>query len=98
MKIKWLMTIKAGGKFFKFFSKELIIFLIIANILFALSNIPLFILIARTPQKTVYPLNQPNQLYDFNGYLSAITQGQNGFWYFRNPYTTENAPPSIFYF
>lgn len=72
-------------------------FVIIAHIYFLLSNIPLLNLIRRTPPGTTFPLFQPGQIPDYNGYLSAITLGQNGYWYFRNPYTTEKAIPGLFY-
>lgn len=81
--------IKIKGYFF--------IFLIIANIYFLLASIPQFILIKRAPANTIYPLFQVSQIPDYNGYLSAITLGQNGYWYFRNPYTSEKPIISIFY-
>lgn len=78
-------------------SKSFLIFFLIANILFYLSNIPLINYIQKNPKDTVFTLFQPRFSADYNGYLSAITMGQNGFNYFRNPYTTEKAIPSIFY-
>lgn len=75
-----------------------IFFFLIANIYFALSNIPLLISSSRTPPKSVFPLYHSPYPYDYNVYLSTITLGQNGYWLNRDAFTSEKTKPGIFYF
>lgn len=78
-------------------SLRFIIYIIIANILILLSNLPLFIRIQRTPPGFTFPLTHSDSYHDYALYLSAITQGKNGSLLFRDPYTTETSKPGIFY-
>lgn len=74
-----------------------IVYLLIANLLVIISNIPLFIKIARTPPHLTYPLVHATWAHDYYLYLSAITQGQAGNWLYQDAYTSEPTTPGIFY-
>lgn len=83
-----------------FFQKHLpaLIFFLLIHVYFILSNVPLYILHTRNTADTVFPLYHSPNPYDYNVYLSVITQGKNGQWLMKDAYTTEKTNPTLFYF
>lgn len=81
----------------KVFSNKFILYIIITHLLILASNSFLIIQLFRIPKDTFFFLNHNETLYDYNMFLAIITQGQNGLWLFKDPYTTEPTAPSIFY-
>lgn len=77
--------------------RKFFIYFLIANLYFLSGNIPLIISYLRTPNNTVFPFIHSENPYDYNVYLAVITEGQNGFWLFKDPFTSENTKPGIFY-
>lgn len=77
--------------------KKFLVFFIVFQLYIFLSNYPIIKLANRTPANSNYPFIDVDRFGDYNGYLSAITQGQNGFLFFHNPYTTEESPANLFY-
>jgi hypothetical protein len=85
-------TVKFGFKF------AFIFYFIIANIYFIFANAPLYIQVKRTPAWSFFPMYHLYAPFDYNTYLSVITQGANGEWLMKDAYTTEKTNPTIFYF
>lgn len=77
--------------------REFIIFFLIANVCIFLSNIPLIIQHSRAPAGTKFPLYHSDHPYDYNVYLSAITQGANGSLLMKDVFTSEETSPTTFY-
>lgn len=75
-----------------------ILFILIALIYVAASQIPLYTEIQNTFPGTYYPLYHTNSDFDFNAYLSVITQSKHGEWLMRDVFTTEETNPTLFYF
>jgi len=80
----------------KLFSKQLLFFIIIANCLFLISQIPLFLHIQRNPAGSLYPLVHFEFSHDYYAYLAAITQGKAGYLLHFNSYSAEPAAKGIF--
>jgi hypothetical protein len=78
-------------------TRGFILFFLIANLYFLASNVFLLTQIRKAVPDSVYTLSHNTSIYDYNMYLSAITQGQHNDWLFRDPYTSESVKPSIFY-
>lgn len=78
--------------------KNFLFYFLIANLLLLASNIPLFIANSKTPPGSYFPLYHHNAHYDYNVYLSVITQGKNGQWLMKDAYTSEKTNPTVFYF
>ncbi len=74
-----------------------IIFLIITNLLLIFSQAATLIRFLKTPQNRIFPFVHTDWAHDYYLYLSVITQGENGSWLYRDPYTTEPTNPGIFY-
>lgn len=82
----------------KYITRPLILFFLIANLYFAFSNIPLFILNSKAPSWSIFPIyHHTENVNDYNLYLSVITMGQNGYILNRDAFTSENTSPGIFY-
>jgi hypothetical protein len=75
-----------------------VLFICISVIYFFLSQISFINEIRSKPPYTVFPLYHTNSDFDFNAYLSVITQSKNGAWLMTDPYTTEPTNPTLFYF
>ncbi len=75
----------------------LLIFFILANILLIFSQTPTLIRYLKTPQDRIFPFVHTDWAHDYYLYLSVISQGENGSWLYRDPYTTEPTNPGIFY-
>lgn len=80
-----------------FFSKKFWIYFFLANILFVLSNIQIIVRQIYLPETWVNTLQHFSWSHDYYLYLSAVNQGANGKWLFRNNYTSEKTSPSVFY-
>ncbi|OGG17603.1 hypothetical protein A3D78_05105 [Candidatus Gottesmanbacteria bacterium RIFCSPHIGHO2_02_FULL_39_14] len=78
--------------------KSFIYYFFFANFLFLLSNLPLFYFIFRSLPNTVFTLNHSITDFDYNVYLSVITQGSYGDWLMKDAFTTESTNPTLFYF
>ena len=78
--------------------RSLFLFLLIANILFLLSNTVFILHIVRNPPDKVFSLMHGDWFHDFYSLVSFITEGQNGYWLKREQYTTENIPPTLLHF
>ena len=77
--------------------RKFLIYFLIANLYFLAGNIPLIISYFRTPLNTVFPLIHSDSSYDYHVYLSVINEGQNGFWLFKDHFTSDDTKPGIFY-
>ncbi|OGG20010.1 hypothetical protein A3D03_06240 [Candidatus Gottesmanbacteria bacterium RIFCSPHIGHO2_02_FULL_40_13] len=86
------------NKLFKLISGYFLVYFFIAQLYFFLANLPLLINIIRTSKDTFFPLFHSANHYDYNMYLSVITQGAKGLWLAQDPYTSEITNPSLFYF
>lgn len=76
----------------------LILYAALSQLYLILSVAPIWILWRKTPPDTVFPLYNLHQaLPDFYGTLAIMTMGSQGAWLYRNPYTSEVAPPVILY-
>lgn len=78
--------------------RNFFLFLLIANILFLLSNTVFVLHKVRNPPDKVFSLMHGDWFHDFYSLISFITEGQNGFWLKREQYTTENIPPTMLHF
>ncbi len=70
------------------------LFLILANILFVVVSIPMFLTWLKTPADTFYTGVHGTPI-DYFQYLSVIREGMNGSWQTSDLYTTEETPKSI---
>lgn len=86
------------SKSFKLACSYFLVYFIVAHLYFFLANLPLLINIIRTSKDTFFPLFHFASHYDYNMYLSVITQGANRLWLAQDPYTSEITNPSLFYF
>lgn len=78
------------------FKSQLIIFLVIANLLFVFANIPLIRLYIHTPASFYFPLVHHEQV-DYYLYLSTIRQSMEGSWNTAAVYTSEPTESSYLY-
>lgn len=74
------------------------IYLVVCGVYVLASQLPFLLEIRSAPPFTVFPLYHTNSDFDFNAYLSVITQGKHGAWLMRDAYTTEPTNPTLFYF
>jgi hypothetical protein len=77
---------------------KFLLYFLIANTLFLLSNIPFYFHIEKNPQDRVFPLVHSDWSHDFYSDVSTITQGKNGYWLKEDPYTLEETKPGVFHF
>lgn len=75
----------------------LILFIIASQLYLGATVAQIYAAVRRTPSDTVYPLYHRKAHYDYNIYLSVITQGMHGEWLMRDPVTTEPTNPTLFY-
>lgn len=78
------------------FAISLLFFLIVANCLFIISQIPVMLHISRNPAGSLYPLVHFEFSHDYYAYLAAITQGKAGYLLHFNSYSSEPAAKGIF--
>lgn len=76
---------------------SLVLFLLLANFLLIISNIPMVMRFMKTPADRIFPFVHTDWAHDYYLYLSAINQGINGDLLYHDPYTTEPATKGIFY-
>lgn len=74
------------------------LFFFITLLYFAASQIPVLTEYYFRYPNTIFPWYHTNSDFDFNAYLSVITQSKNGAWLMRDAYTTEPTNPTLFYF
>ena len=75
-----------------------ILFIVISHVYALAANLSLIIKTRIAPGDTRYPLYHTPHAFDYNFYLSAITQSANGSWLMKDTLTTEPTNPTIFYF
>ncbi|MBI3380334.1 hypothetical protein HY029_06290 [Candidatus Gottesmanbacteria bacterium] len=76
-------------------------YFLLANILFIASNIPLLLRVIKTPPAYIQFYDHmsimSSDIFDYNQYLSAITQGKNGYFLYEDAFTSEKTKPGLFF-
>ncbi len=78
------------------FRPGFIIFFIIGNLLFLLTNVSLFLSLQKAPSGTFYPLLHQGHM-DYYLYLSAIRESIDGSFFMKSLFSAEPAKESLFY-
>src|SRR3989344_3661168 len=77
--------------------KSFLLYIFVANLFLLLSNMPMAVYVSKSVPEKVFQFVHPEWIHDYYSYLAYITQGKEGLWLKKSPYSTEPQTPGIFH-
>jgi len=77
--------------------RQFIIYLLLGNILLLFSNMPIAVYLSKSIPGKVFQFVHGEWIHDYYSYLAYITEGKEGLWLKKSPYSIEPQTPGIFH-